>query len=82
MKLEFRQIRCPVCFSHFVTASSKRRVFCSAKCRRRYRRLIWRARHFSDPAKKAASLAKLQAWKEARRREKQPKEGWLEITII
>jgi hypothetical protein len=43
---------------------------------------MWRLRRFRDPAKKAASLAKLKEWKEAHKKSKEEKYGWLEITII
>jgi protein-arginine kinase activator protein McsA len=81
MKVEFRQVTCPVCFTKFVTASKKRK-FCSNQCYRRYWSRASMARRLADPERKRKSLERLLAWKEAHRKPKQEKEGWLEITII
>ena len=81
MEFEIRQVTCPVCFGKFSTPSERRR-FCSAECRKRYWRWRVKFKRYKDPAKKQKSLERLFAWKEAHRRERQPKEGWLEITII
>ena len=78
MEFQFKQVRCPVCFTVFTTASEKRK-FCSAACRKRYYGNLSRARMKANPDLKQKSLERLLAWKEAHRK---PKEGWLEITII
>jgi hypothetical protein len=81
MGLKFEEKTCPVCFRKFTTGSPKR-VFCSAKCRRRYWGLISRERRNADPIRRQRSLETLLAWKEAHRKPKQERVGWLEITII
>jgi hypothetical protein len=80
-KWKLREIRCPVCFKQFATLS-ERRVFCSAKCRRRFWNRVSVARRFANPERKRKSLERLYAWKEARRKPKEEKVGWLDITII
>jgi hypothetical protein len=76
-----RQLTCPICFTKFVTVSDKRK-FCSANCRKRYWLLRLKLKRNADPVYKQKSLERLLAWKEAHRKPKQEKVGWLEITII
>ena len=81
MELQVRQVTCPICFAKFTTLSKHRR-FCSPRCRTRYHtRLSW-LRKISDPEVKEKQLLRLKAWKEAHKKPKQEKYGWLEITII
>ena len=81
MSLEFKEVTCPVCFRKFITGSPKRR-FCCADCRKRYWSLITRERRNDDPIRRQRSLETLLAWKEAHKKPKEEKVGWLEITII
>jgi protein-arginine kinase activator protein McsA len=81
MELQVRQVTCPACFAKFNTLS-KRRKFCSPKCRARYHtRLSW-LRRISDPAVKERELLRLKAWKETHRKSSQERVGWVDITII
>jgi hypothetical protein len=77
MDLKFKEVTCPVCFRKFTTGSPKRKY-----CRKRYWGLISRIKRNADPIRKQRSLENLLAWKEAHRKPKQEKVGWLEITII
>ena len=81
MKLQVRHVTCPSCFTKFTTLS-KRRKFCSPKCRARFHtRLSWLKR-ISDPEVKERELLRLKAWKDAHRKPKHENPPFIDITII
>jgi len=61
---------CLFCRKHFL--GSAKRKFCSKQCRKKFHFLVYRMkRMLRDPQFKERSLARLYAWKEKKKREKE-----------